>query len=61
MNGHLVSNVMLQGNNKIATSKFEKELENSFEDGDATLVFDTARLKQFPEDYACYAALESTD
>lgn len=61
VNGALVNNVMLQGNNKIATSKFEKGLENSFEGDDATLIFDTERLKQFPEDYACYAALESTD
>jgi len=52
---------MLQANNKIATSKFEKDLENSFEGDDATLIFDTERLKQFSEDYACYAALESTD
>ena len=61
VNGALVNPVMLQANNKIGTSKFEKDLENSFEGGDATLVFDTARLQQFPEDYACYAALESTD
>ncbi len=24
-------------------------------------MFDTERLKQFPEDYACYEALDSTD
>ena len=35
---------MLSAVNKIGTSKFEKEYENSFEGGDATLVFDTARL-----------------
>jgi len=61
VNGALVNKVMLQANNKIGTSKFEKCLENSFEGDDATLVFDTERLKQFPDDYACYQALESTD
>ena len=61
VNGALVNNVMLQGNNKVATSKFEKGLEADFEGDDATLLFDTERLKQFPEDYACLEAMESTD
>ena len=56
-----MNNVMLQGNNKVATSKFEKGLEADFEGDDATLLFDTERLKQFPEDYACLEAMESTD
>ena len=61
MNGALVNGVMLQGNNKIATSKFDKGLEADFDGDEATLLFDTERLKQFPEDYACLEALESTD
>lgn len=53
---------MLQGGaNKIATSKFDNGLEADFEGDEATLLFDTERLKQFPEDYACLEALESTD
>lgn len=33
------------------TSKFEKELEDDFENADQTLQFDTERLKLFPEEY----------
>lgn len=36
---------MLQANTKIATSKFDKGLEADFEGDDATLLFDTERLK----------------
>ena len=46
---------------KIATSKFDKGLEADFEGDDATLLFDTERLKQFPEDYACLEAMDATD
>ena len=61
MNGNLVNAVMLQANNKIGTSKFDKGLEADFSGDEASLIFDTERLKQFPEDYACYDALDSTD
>lgn len=53
---------MLQaGGNKVGTSKFDKGLEADFDGDEATLIFDTERLKQFPEDYACLEAMEATD
>ena len=52
---------MLQGNKKVATSKFDKELEDDSEGANATLLFDTERLKQFPEDYDMLEKMESTD
>lgn len=52
---------MLQAVNKVGTSKFDKGLEADFDGDDATLLFDTERLKQFPEDYACLEAMEATD
>ena len=58
VNGHLVNNVMLQGNNKVATSKFDKALEADYSGDEATLLFDTERLRQFPEDWACLEAME---
>ena len=61
MNGALVNGVMLQANTKIATSKFDKDLEADFEGDEATLLFDTERLKQLPEDYACLEAMDATD
>ena len=36
---------MLQGINNIGTSKFDKELEADFEGDEASLIFDTDRLK----------------
>ena len=49
------------GGNKVGTSKFDKGLEADFDGDDATLLFDTERLKQFPDDYACLEAMDATD
>ena len=43
------------------TSKFDNKLESDFSADEATLIFDTGRLKQFTEDYAHLASLEDTD
>lgn len=61
MNGALVNGVMLGAIDKIGTSKFDKGLEADFSGDEASLIFDTERLKQFPEDFACYDAMDSTD
>lgn len=44
MNGALINPVMLQGA-AYQTSKFDKNLENDFDGAEATLNFDTGRLK----------------
>jgi len=41
---------MLQGA-AYQTSKFDKNLENDFEGAEATLNFDTGKLKQFTDEY----------
>ena len=46
--GNLINPVMLQGV-QLPTSKFESFLESGDE---GTLIFDTERLKAYPEDYA---------
>lgn len=46
---------MLQGV-QLPTSKFESFLESGDEGG--TLIFDTERLKSYPEDYAYLQSLE---
>lgn len=61
VNGHLVNNVMLQGNGKMPTSRFENAMEDDFEDADVTMKTDTERLKQYPEEYEWLMSLENTE
>jgi hypothetical protein len=60
VNGALINPVMLQGA-AYQTSKFDKNLENDFEGAEATLNFDTSRLKQFPDEYDVLNKVEDED
>jgi hypothetical protein len=60
VNGALVNPIMLQGVT-YQTSKFDKNLENDFDGAEATLNFDTSRLKQFTEDYDVLAKIDDED
>lgn len=51
---------MLQGA-AYQTSKFDKNLENDFDGAEATLNFDTGKLKQFTDEYEILKQIEDED